>query len=170
MQAFNEFAWFFEHSYYLGQLRRVRIESATLKPWFSFFASLATEGGSCELAPAEGGEWRSVAPHQLMAMTDLPDDTVLSCGGYCGTFGFSSAIFPGECGEVAFDSRDVCEATWHAFLDLLQWIARETKHDVLIVSEYQSHDGEAPLEDTWLRFSRDSRDLCVEGDQNRNFE
>ncbi|MFN5944732.1 MAG: hypothetical protein ACK5P8_00905 [Phycisphaerae bacterium] len=168
MHTFHDFAWFFADSYDLGQIRRLRIESNTLAPWFSFFTSLASHGGSCELMTTAGRESRLVYPRQLMTMTHIPREMMLLCEGCCGSLGFRALIFCDDRGELSFDACNVDDTTWSSFLDLLDWIARETQHDVLVVDEY--HDDVDPLELTWLRYSRHLRTLSVEGDPNRDFE
>lgn len=170
MQTFHEFAWFFAHSYHLGQLRRVRIESTSLAPWFRFYAFVASHGGECSFLWEPPRSDQLLFPRELASTTEIPHGAALACGGYCEGLLYNAAIRPGDCGELTFDAHDVQETTWPALLTFLHRIALETGHDPLVVSEYQSHDPLAPKELTWLRYSRISRTLSVEGDPNRDFE
>ena len=115
MPTFSEFAWFFQHDYDLGQLRRVRSASASMSPWFK-----------------------------------------LVCAG--------------EYGQVALGAHDVQEHTWPMLLDLLRWISDETRHDVLIVSEYELFDEKLPVERMRLRYVHARSELVLENNPHHDEE
>lgn len=162
MPTFHEFAWFFQHDHDLGQLRRVRSASSAMSPWFKFCASLVARGGECSLWPHNAKQPRVLSSDDLLLMHELPDDTDLSCGGYCGTLGFSGWVCAGEYGQVTLDAHDVQEHTWPMLWDLLRWISDETRHDVLIVGEYELFDEKQPLEQRRLRYVHARAELVLE--------